>query len=252
MNINDVTIILVTSIIPDHPSTEMIEETIKTIRYHFPHSEIILQIDGLREEQAHRKADYDEYKNRILWKCLHEYRNVLPIIFDKHLHQTSMMIETIDLVKTPAILYVEGDAPLVTDEPIDWDACLDMIDSGAANTIRFHHEGAIPGSHKHLMLGKKNGFMKTLQWSQRPHLSLVSYYRDIVLPNSDHKSFIEDKFHGYVQDDYNRHGTDGWDIHKLWIYYPNDGKNIKRSYHLDGRRGTRKFTDDDLHWGYVE
>lgn len=251
MNTNDITIILVTSIIPDHPSTEMIEETIKSIRYHFPENEIILQIDGLRKEQKHRKADYNEYKNRILWKCMHEYKNILPLIFDEHLHQTQMMIRTLDTIKTSAILYVEGDAPLVTDEPIDWQKCVDLIDSGQANTIRFHHEALIPKAHKHLMLGKSDDFMKTVQWSQRPHLSLVSYYRDVVLPNSDPTSFIEDKFHGYVQDDFNLHGTAGWDIHKLWIYVPNN-KNIKRSYHLDGRKGTRKFTDDDLHWGFVE
>jgi hypothetical protein len=251
MNIKDVTIIVVTSIIPDHPSTEMIEKTIESIRYHFPENEIILQIDGLRKEQEHRKADYDEYKNRILWKCMHQYKNILPLIFDEHLHQTQMMIRTIDIINTSVLLYVEGDAPLVTDEPIDWQKCLDLIDSGQANTIRFHHEGSIPRSHKHLMLGKSDGFMKTIQWSQRPHLSLVSYYRDSVLPNSDPTSFIEDKFHGYVQDDFNLHGTAGWDIHKLWIYAPNN-QNIKRSYHLDGRKGTRKFTDDDLHWGFVE
>ena len=119
MHKNDVTIILATSIIPDHPSTEMIEETIKTIRFHFPDNEIIMQIDGLRMEQQHRKSDYDEYKNRILWKCLHEYKNVLPIVFDKHSHQTTMMRQTMNLIQTSLILYVEGDAPLVIDEPID-------------------------------------------------------------------------------------------------------------------------------------
>ena len=49
---------------------------------HFPENEIILQIDGLREERLNRKADYDEFKSRVLWKCLHEWKNVLPIIFD--------------------------------------------------------------------------------------------------------------------------------------------------------------------------
>jgi hypothetical protein len=43
---------------------------------------------------------------------------------------------------------------------------------------------------------------------------------------------------------------DGWDKHKLWIYHPEG--SIKRSYHLDGRAGTRKFTSDDDVWGYTE
>jgi hypothetical protein len=39
-------------------------------------------------------------------------------------------------------------------------------------------------------------------------------------------------------------------MHKLWIYHPEG--NIKRSYHLDGREGGRKFTTDDDAWGYKE
>jgi hypothetical protein len=247
MHKRDITIILATSIIPSHPETDIIDETIKSIRFHFPDNEIIMQIDGLRKEQKHRKKDYDEYKNRILWKCLHEYKNILPIIFEKHSHQTTMMRKTIDEIKTSLLLYVEGDAPLTTDQPIDWDKCLDLIEYGSANTIRFHHEIAIPESHNHLMIELKDCFMKTSQWSQRPHLSTVKYYRDIVLPFSDEKTFIEDRFHGKVQEDCKHYG---WESHKLWIYHPEG--DIKRSYHLDGRQGTRKYTSDDDIWGYKE
>jgi methyl coenzyme M reductase subunit C-like uncharacterized protein (methanogenesis marker protein 7) len=76
MHKRDITIILATSVIPDHPNTAMIEQTINDIRVHLPDNEIIMQIDGLRDEQLNRKKDYDEYKNRILWKCLHQYKNV--------------------------------------------------------------------------------------------------------------------------------------------------------------------------------
>jgi hypothetical protein len=243
MNKNDVTIVVATSVIPSHPDTAIINETIYTIRSHFPDNEIILQMDGLREERLPRKADYDEYKNRVLWKCMHEWKNVLPIIFDEHCHQTTMMKKTIDIVNTSVLLYVEGDAPITPDCEIDWQKCLDMLEYNKANTIRFHFEASIPNEHNHLMFGLEDGFMKTTQWSQRPHLSTVKYYRDIVLPFSEEKTFIEDRFHGKVQDD-------GWDEHKLWIYHPEG--NIKRSYHLDGRQGTQKFTVDDEAWGYTE
>jgi len=243
MNKNDVTVILVTSVLPSHPNTSILDETIREIRIHLPESEIILQVDGLREERLNRKADYDEFKSRVLWKCLHEWTNVLPIIFDEHSHQTTMMKKTIDLIKTPIMLYVEGDAPITGDRHIHWDECLDMLEFGKANTIRFHFEASIPPAHNHLMLKKKGNFLKTIQWSQRPHLSRVDYYREEVLRVSDEKTFIEDKFHGVVQDD-------GWVKHKLWIYHPEG--DIKRSYHLDGRAGGRKFTADDDAWGYKE
>jgi hypothetical protein len=253
MHKRDITIILATSIIPGHPSTDMIDETIKSIRYHFPNNEIIMQIDGLRREQLHRKQDYDEYKNRILWKCLHEYKNVLPIIFNRHSHQSTMLKQTINLINTSCLLYVEGDAPLTPDVEIDWDKCLDMIEYEKANTIRFHFESSIPEPHNHLMFGLENGFMKTSQWSQRPHLSTIEYYRKVILPEVEDFAFIEDTTHGRIQDDISPYGVfseDGWNKHKLWIYHPEG--NIKRSYHLDGRQGTRKYTSDDLIWGYSE
>jgi hypothetical protein len=243
MNKDNITVIVVTSILPSHPDTVILDETIASIRSHFPNNEIILQIDGLRKERLERKEAYDEFKSKVLWKCLHEWNNVLPIIFDEHSHQTNMMKETIGLVQTAAILYVEGDAPITPDIEISWQKCLDMLEYEKANTIRFHFEASIPVEHEHLMLGLEDGFMKTVQWSQRPHLSLTKYYREVVLPACDEKTFIEDKFHGVVQDD-------GWDKHKLWIYHPEG--SIKRSYHLDGRAGTRKFTQDDDVWGYTE
>ena len=64
------------------------------------------------------------------------------------------------------------------------------------------------------------------------------------------KTFIEDTIHGYIQEDCKHHGEDGFRNHKLFIYHPEG--NIRRSYHTDGREGTRKFTSDDDVWGYTE
>jgi hypothetical protein len=103
------------------------------------------------------------------------------------------------------------------------------------------------------MFGIEDGFMKTAQWSQRPHISTVKYYKDFILDACGEKTFIEDVVHGKIQDDiipYDEFSNDGWEKHKLWIYHPEG--NIKRSYHLDGRQGTRKFTSDDDIWGYKE
>ena len=253
MNKNDITIVVVTSVLPSHPDTHVIDETIRSIRHQLPNNEIIMQSDGLREEQAHRADAYNEYKSKVLWKCLHEWKNVVPIIFDEHSHQTTMMRKTIDEIQTPLFIYIEGDAPLTPDEIIDWDKCIELFDNDKANTIRFHFEASIPEPHNHLMFGLEDGFMKTAQWSQRPHLTRKNYYKDIVLPSCKENFFIEDTFHGRVQDDVmpnDKFNLNGWNMHKLWIYHPEG--NIKRSYHLDGREGGRKFTTDDDVWGYKE
>jgi hypothetical protein len=244
----DITVVLVSSVLPSHPDTSIIEETIDSIKYHLPDSEIILQIDGLREEQLDRYEDYNDYKSKMLWKCLHKYDNILPLIFEEHSHQSTMMRATFEYIKTPLVLYVEADCPLVTDLKIDWDKCKEMIYTGEANTIRYHFEAQIPEEHNHMMLGIEGDFMKTVQWSQRPHLSSVLYYKDVVMPRIPEKTFIEDTFHGVVHSDYLDNGKIGWYKHRLYIYYPKLGKNIKRSYHLDGREGTLKFTTDDEVW----
>jgi hypothetical protein len=243
-----ITVIIPTSVLPSHPSTRIIDETIRNVRLHLPDSEIILQMDGIRDEQKDREVDYSTYKNKIMWKCLHEWKNVLPVVFDELHHQTDMLKETIDLVRTPLILYVEGDAPLTPDRAIDWQKCIDFILDGHANTIRFHHENVIPKEHEGLMIGSiDDGFIKTVQWSQRPHLSSVLYYKEVVIPTLQPKTFIEDTFHGVVANDWNDHGKIGWNKHRLWIYHPNKG--IQRSYTTDGREGGRKYTSDDEAWG---
>lgn len=246
MNINDITIVIPTSVIPDHPSTEIIDATIKSVRYHFPNNEIILQIDGIRQEQQHRKENYNEYKSRLLWKCLHEYSNVLPVIFNKHSHQTTMMKETISLIRTPLLFYIESDLPLRTDREIPWQDMMDMLDDpDKANTIRLYLNESIPSEHQYLMHEPVGDFLKTSQWSQTPHISRLDYYLKQLLPFVNDCSYIEDIFYGKVM-------QENWENHKLWIYYPDNGKEMSRCLNLDGRKNLRKFTSDDDAWNLTE
>lgn len=261
MQISDVTIVIPTSYIPSHPSTKIIDETIKNIRFHFPNNEIILQIDGIRKEQEQYEDEYNEYKNKILWKCLHQYENILPIIFDKHSHQTTMMKKTIKLIETSLILYIEGDLPLRTDRPIEWQRCFDLIGNEEANVIRFYLRENVPIEHEHMMCGQENIFLKTVQWSQNPHLALTKYYKEVILPNVGEINYIEDEFYGKVQTDCEYSPDEiivlkdnyefkirNWQAHKIFIYSPDEGKNISRLIHLDGRQSTQKFTSDDNDW----
>jgi hypothetical protein len=236
----NITVVIPTSPIQSHPDTAIIDETIATIRYHLPDSEIILQIDGVRKEQENFTERYNEYINRVLWKCLHEWENVLPLVFDEHLHQASMMRETMPLIHTDLILYVEHDTPLITDKKIDWVKCDKFIMDGYANTIRFHFEDVIPEAHKDLVMKTQDDFLQTYQWSQRPHLTTKVYYRELLrhFPESA-RTMIEDLFHGVVMNDYKDDGMLGWGKHRLWIYHPKGG--IKRSYNLDGRGAEPKY-----------
>lgn len=252
MDLRDaVTVIVPTSVIPAHPDTSMIETTIDNIRTQLPTSEIIITIDGIRPEQWERVADYEEYKRRLLWLCNHEWQNVLPVIFDDHMHQASMAREALKLVKTPTILYVEHDAPITPDREFDWTALISTVIAGTANVIRFCHEELILPDYKHMMLDeqpqKLRGvlpMMRTAQWSQRPHLASTAFYRNMIDTyfNPDSKTMIEDVMHGIVHSHYEREGTMGWNLWRLWIYCPDsDSLGIKRSYHLDGRGADPKY-----------
>jgi len=236
-----ITVVIPTSPIRSHPSTDIIDQCIKDIRMQLPNSEIIIMIDGVREEQDYLKDQYNEYTSKVMWKCLHEWNNVMPMHFSSHMHQSGMMLKTIDEIKTPLLLYVEHDTPLVPDRKIDWQKCIKFIEDGQANTIRFHFENVIPEAHKDLILNKQDDFVKTIQWSQRPHLSSVVYYRDQVMSHfpKTARTMIEDKYHGVVMNDFYADGIHGWNKHKLWIYHPKNG--IQRSYNLDGRGDEPKY-----------
>jgi hypothetical protein len=240
-----ITVLIPTSPIPAHPDTAIIEETIRSVRDQLPDSEIILMVDGVRKEQEHRRADYDEYTRRLLWQANHEWRNVLPLVFEEHHHQASMTREALKQVKTPLILFVEQDTPLC--ELIEWDGLAKTIMSGEANLIRLHHEALILPDHKHLMLDVAPQLLhgvpliRTAQWSQRPHLASVAFYRDIIdrhfKPTA--RTMIEDVMHGVLYEAYKLRGRAGWNDFKVMIFAP--AVDMKRSYHLDGRGADPKY-----------
>ena len=244
---DNITVIIPTSPIPSHPDISMLVETIRTVRAHLPESEIIVTFDGVRTEQEDRRKSYEEYIRRALWHFNFKEKNVLPIVFSEHKHQSGMMREALKLVKTPEVLYVEHDAPLTPDRPIEWSNLIGAIRNGDANVIRFHFEEMIHPEHKHLMFDEEPQevhyapMMRTFQWSQRPHLASTEFYRRILslyFPESS-KTMIEDLLYGIVWEKCTTGGIMAWYEFRLWIYTPLP--QIKRSYHLDGRSSDPKY-----------
>ena len=235
--LDDTVVVIPVSPIPSHPSTEILDETIRSIRHH-TNATILVTIDGVREEQKDMEENYLKFIDNFLWKCNFEYKDVLPVLFPKHFHQAGMMKYVISEVKCPFIMYVEQDTPL-TEDPIEWDKIKEKIRSGDSNMVRFHFEAFIPEEHKYLMIGEpENGFQKTKQWSQRPHIASTEFYKRVMKLFSDNADcFIEDFLHGKLQSG----DWEGWRVH---IYHPEG--NIKRSYHTDGRAGGKKFDDTQI------
>jgi hypothetical protein len=234
-----ITAIVPVSTIPSHPDTAILTETLDSIRYWLPDSEIVLCFDGVHPSQEHRAQAYEEHIQNALWLADHHYGNICPLIFDRHEHQTGMLSAALSHVETPLLLYVEHDTPLVTDELIEFDLLTKQVLEGQSNIIRLHHEALILDEHKHLMHGEDGNFTRTSQWSQRPHIASVAFYQRICDHHLAGKhAFIEDVMHSVVDTSYQQFGMQGWDQFKLHIYNP--GGNLKRSYHLDGRAGDPK------------
>lgn len=230
---NDVTVLIPTSAVPSHPSTEVLEQTIASIRERLPDSEIIVMFDGLAPQLMHFKAAYEEFKQAMLWR-LNALGNCVPLVFDEHKHQSGMTREALKLVRTPLILWSEQDTPLHNDIPFEQLA--EVVRSGYANLIRFHHEASIPEDHKHLMLDPEptqilgQPFLRTRQWSGRPHLASTQYYREICAKYWDNQPrFIEHIMYGLVAE-----GGPNFDEHRNHIYAPEG--TLVRHKHVDGRR----------------
>lgn len=240
------TVIVPTSPIPSHPETQIIEETIESVRSQLPNAQIIITIDGIRKEQQGYREVYEEYTRRLLWLCNHHWQNVVPVVHQEHQHQARMMRDALRLVHTPLVLYVEHDTPLTADRYIDWAACERFISSGMANVVRFSHEEQILPDHSHLVVGEPmeaHGgiFTPTAQWSQRPHLANVAFYRRMLdqFFAEDARTMIEDVLHSPVQVAFATDGRYGWQQYAVWLYTPEGG--IKRSYHTDGRGSDPKW-----------
>lgn len=230
----DITVLIPVSPIPSHPSTEVLDQTIASVRERLPDAEIIVMFDGVPAWLEQYRASYEEFKSKMLYKINHELQPAIPIIFDSHHHQSLMMKRALELVRTPTVLFLEQDTPLHNDIPFD--ELIQPITAGYCNLIRFHFEAQIHPEHQHLMLDKEPidilgvPFLRTKQWSQRPHLASTRYYRDISDKYwDDQPRFIEHIMYGIVAE-----GGNNYDEHRLHFYAP-DG-TLVRSLHLDGRR----------------
>ena len=237
-----ITVIVTTSPAPLHPSIDHIRQTIESIRSDLPTAEIVIACDGVRPEQCHRTADYQEYIRRLLWTCNTEWSNVVPLVLDEWQHQALATRAALELVETPLILFMEHDTPIVGD--IDWAGLCRATLGPDVDLIRLHQDVAIHPDHESVMHG---GPLKvdtvtarrTAAWWQRPHLAKTSLYRDRVMPlfSDTSRTMIEDAIYPVVWVDFL---VNGWGDWKLWIYTP-PGDDIRRSGHLDSRGEDPKY-----------
>lgn len=243
------TAVVVTSPSKLHPSTDMLRETLDSIRFHSPLCEILVMFDGVRPEAKKATDAYEEYVNRALHMINAEYQNVVPFVAKNHMHQSGLMRWALDEIRTPLVLFMEHDTPFRTNAwpewEIPWVMVEDVVMSGMLNVARFHFEATIPWEHDHLMLDPGPidildvPFRRTAQWSQRPHLARTEFYRWLMAtyftPHS--RCMIEDCVLGPAER--GAHDKAEWANWRIGIYSP-DG-SLARTLHTDGRQGAPMY-----------
>lgn len=231
------TILIPTSPIPSHPSTEVIDEILSKLNEYEELRECkkIVMIDGVHPSLEHRRKAYEEYVSKLL-----EREDIFTISFGQHTHQATMTKRALEIVLTPFVLFCEHDTAPIGNIPFE-KICLAMLNS-YINYVRFHIFHEILPEHEYLMLQKIEiegvPLRRTIQWSQRPHIASTDWYRDILNKyfQNGQKTMIEDVMHSIVQEDYKLTGKDNF---YLSIYAPQG--NMLRSYHSDGRGSDEKI-----------
>lgn len=233
-----ITVVCSSSPVPSHPSTAMIEDTIRRIRAYpeLATAEILIMVDGVPEEHENLRAAYEEYRRRLVDLCnVHpDFRGCLPILFDRHTHQANMTRAVLPLVRTPLLFFVEHDT--YPQWEIDFAGMVRvLLDDGYANAIRLHVFHEVLKEHEPLYTDLKVNevcgvpLIRTTDWSQRPHLARTQWYHDLLeryVP-ADKPMWIEHAWHGPID-------AAPWEEFKVCIYAP--AGNMTRSGHVDGRR----------------
>lgn len=234
VKIENPSVLISSSPILSHPSTAILEETIVSVRYHWPEAPIWIMLDGVRAEQEHRRDDYEEYIQRL---CFLDLKNVSIYKTDEFLHQAVLTMKTLENIKSNFMLFVEHDTPLV-DAPIDWEMLETELEKGNTNHIRLHYDQSIHPDHQHMMRGNLTpNLIKCIQWHQRPHIARTEWYRKVLRDyfSLESRTFIEDKIYSPVS-------CEPWEKWRLTIYDPEGtGKNMQRSRDLNGRAYEPKY-----------
>ena len=219
-----VTAVVTTSPIPSHPSTAVIDETYESIRHHFPTIPIMILADGVREEQTCWKERYATYLQSINQK---EWPGVQIHQFQKFMHQAGMIRETLNQVRTPLILWIEHDLPLVKDH-IPWEGIIQALLDNAVSSVRFVLDDVRkPYYERGDFTTHGVTLTRTVEYSSLPNIARKDLYEFIVPHFKTAQIHLEcSNICGLFHDD----RAPQW---PLSIYHAPDGR--PREYSLDGR-----------------
>lgn len=224
-----ITAIISTSPRPSHPSPRILDRTIVGLRAQLPNCPVVITCDGLSPRDI--ETDYDSSRYyEFEEKIVDRYPNCQVYMYEDHKHQSGMLGLALDCVKTPLILYLEDDWEFLPYPPIYWDKLFKLVQNGTYNYIRLFAQHRIHPDHEHMMYGREMvddlAFVKTMMWSQNPHICTTDFYRSQVANRCEGQR-------DYIENVMCRNIAGTWDTWKMAIYNPREGAGMDVCHHIE-------------------
>jgi hypothetical protein len=255
-----ITVVMSSSPIPSHPSTEIVDRVLASTQFHLPGVKTMLLCDGLRvPEHESRRSGYQGYKAAMRTRPLVEM-----IEYENSVQQAFMIREALRHVTTPLVLQQEHDYALTSDL-IDWEGIIHLLETGQANVVRFHNLEHIHPQHEHLMLdgvfegadGYHGGsqvrpipivdgvpILRTLQFWFCPFLTTAKWFREQM---DDPRKFSADTYCEIEPALYTWVNSAPWSEYRVMVYAPSE-PSMRRSQHLGGRGHDKDDPKREMKW----
>lgn len=229
-----ITVVIPTSPIPCNPSTEILDETYESIRFHLPDVPVLVLMDGVCPNDKDLADKYNGFKKRIVVK---DWDNFNYFEFTKWTHQSGMLryIFERDVIKTPLVLWIEHDLPLLP-LTIDWRGIVRSLLMGEVAGIRFHLIGLIKQVDRSWVTDNGVPLKMTVGFTGHPQILKTEFLKAIVDSiEPDAKTYLEI----YPTDFFlQKHAEE----YPYGVYVP-EGDHI-RCAHIDGRT---RYARPDAH-----
>lgn len=185
----DITVVISTSPIPSHPSTQIIDQVCEKIWQQLPGVPIVVLADGVHPEETHLAERYSEYIVRLQQKA-----GVTLYVAPSWGHQSGTLrwalIEN-KFVNTPLILFTDHDRTF-TDRPIPWQGLVQTLLDGTFYGVRFNADA---GRKDNTEFGDFAPYgiplVRTTQYLNWPTLNRTDYFIEFVDSLGSAKTFLE-------------------------------------------------------------
>jgi hypothetical protein len=241
-----ITFITTTSVIPSHPSTSMLEISLKSF----------FQISGFEKipkiivfDEISKDKRYDEYKKRVikLLKTNPHFKNTMLIFLNEHHHITGAIRVALKYVKTKYLFIHQHDFQLI--KPFDLDLVLDSMELNPdIKHVRLNKRRNIRLGYDFYIdeyKGKtKIPLTRTFGWSDNDHITRKDYYENFVIPKVGNKKIpMEWALHGLerkdLKEDTSKHSIYGTFLLGA-LNEPAYIRHLNGKYWVDPKNSTKK------------